>query len=93
MALRGRAAHKNHNPTLYLLIYLPITIYFSYWMPVWGHILESTKGIEIKLAPYIDVKDKYSRQEPLSYLTFYLSLFWVVLRDNVVCSGLCYVSI
>jgi len=30
-----------------------------------GHILESTKGIEIKLAPYIDVKEKKCRrQEP-----------------------------
>jgi len=30
-----------------------------------GHILESTKGIEIKLATYIDVnKRKCGRQEP-----------------------------
>jgi len=30
-----------------------------------GHILESTKGIEIKLGKYIDVNEgKYRRQEP-----------------------------
>ena len=30
-----------------------------------GHILESTKGIEIKLGTYIDVNDtKYIRQQP-----------------------------
>jgi len=30
-----------------------------------GHILESTKGIEIKLGIYIDVNErKYRRQEP-----------------------------
>jgi len=36
-----------------------------------GHILESTREIEIKIAPYIDVKErKYRRQELQSYLTF-----------------------
>jgi len=30
-----------------------------------GHILESTKGIEIKIGTYIDVNEKkYKRQEP-----------------------------
>ena len=30
-----------------------------------GHILESTKGIEIKLGTYIDVNErKYRKQEP-----------------------------
>jgi len=41
-----------------------------------GHILESTKGIEIKLGTYINVNER--RQEPQSYLKFdfnYLSLF------------------
>ena len=39
-----------------------------------GHISESTKGIEIKRGKYIDVnKRKCRRQEPYSYLTFYLS--------------------
>jgi len=39
-----------------------------------GHILESTEGIEIKLGTYIDVnKRKCRKQEPYSYLTFYLS--------------------
>jgi len=45
-----------------------------------GHILESTKGIEIKLDTYIDVNErKYRIHKPLSYLTFdlnYLSLFF-----------------
>jgi len=39
-----------------------------------GHILESTKGVEIKFGTYIDVnKRKYSRQEPYSYLTRVIS--------------------
>jgi len=29
-----------------------------------GHILERTKGIKIKLGTYIDVNEKYRRQEP-----------------------------
>ena len=35
-------------------------------MDAWlGNILESTKGIEIKLGTYIDVNErKYKRQEP-----------------------------
>jgi len=35
--------------------------------------MESTKWIEIKLGTYIDVnKRKCRRQEPYSYLTFYV---------------------
>jgi len=37
-----------------------------------NHILESTKGIEIKLGTYIDVNErKCKRQEPYYCLTFY----------------------
>ena len=44
-----------------------------------GHILESTKGIEIKLGTYIDVNGrKYRRQEPWSYLTFYIKLNMII---------------
>ena len=47
MAVRRSAVHKN----VYVLSYLPITIYllimFASHSP--SHILESTKGIEIKL--------------------------------------------
>jgi len=33
MKVRGRAVHKNHNPTRYILqSYLPFTIYFSQCM-------------------------------------------------------------
>ena len=36
--------------------------------------MERTKGINIKLVTYIYVNErKYRRQEPYSYLTFYLS--------------------
>jgi len=40
--------------------------YFSPIMVAYpGHILESTKGIKIKLGTYIDVNEsKYRRQEP-----------------------------
>jgi len=39
MSMRGRAEPNNHNPTLhiYLIVACP------------GHIMESTKGIEMKL--------------------------------------------
>mgnify|MGYP006890330984 CR=1 FL=1 len=51
MAVRVRAVRKNHNPTLYIIELSPI--------------LESTKGIEIKLGAYIDVNErKYRREEP-----------------------------
>ena len=41
----------------------------NYFLPIMvaypGHILESTKGIEIKLGTYIDVNEReYRRQEP-----------------------------
>jgi len=48
---------------LHVLSYLPITIFFIR-VAYPGHILESTKGIEIKLGTYIDVNErKYRRQE------------------------------
>jgi len=60
MAVRGRAVHRNHNPTLF--IYSVNHFFIMVACP--GHISESTKEIEIKLAPYIDVKErKYRRQE------------------------------
>jgi len=57
-----------------------------------GHILESTKEIEIKLGPYIDVNErKCRRQEPYSYLTFYLSYLSLILF--IKCGFLCYVLV
>ena len=64
MTFWGSAVHKNHNPTLYiielsLINHLFIMVAYPY------HILESTKGIEIKLGTHIDVNErKYRRQEP-----------------------------
>ena len=58
-----------------------------------GHILESTKGIENKFAPYIDVNErKCRRQEPLSYLTFYLSYLSLILfiKGGFLCHALVY---
>ena len=47
-----------------LLSYLSVTIFFI-MVACLGHVLESTKGIEIKLGTYIDVnKRKWRRQEP-----------------------------
>ena len=61
MAVKGREVHKNHNPTLYITELSPINHFFSLWLPI----LESTKGIEIKLCTYIDVNErKCKRQEP-----------------------------
>ena len=64
MAVRGRAVHNNHNPTLYITELSSINHFFiTVTYP--GLILESTKGIEFKLGTYIDVNDrKYKRQEP-----------------------------
>ena len=56
-----------------------------------GHILESTKEIEIKIGTYIDVNErKYRRQEPQSYLIFnleYLSLFFPKRLFSLSCLG------
>ena len=56
--MRGRAEPKNHNPTLHktFLSYLPITIFKI--VACLGHILESTKVIEMKLGTYIDVNKR-----------------------------------
>jgi len=64
MAVRGSAVHMNHNPTLYITELSPISHFFL-MVAYPGYILESTKGIEIKLGTYIDVNErKYRRQEP-----------------------------
>ena len=48
MAMRGSAVHKNNNHTLY--IYSVISPYpFFRIVACPGHILKSTKGIEMKL--------------------------------------------
>ena len=63
MAVRGRAVHRNHNPTLFIYSVISLNHFFI-MVACPGHISESTKEIEIKLAPYIDVKErKYRRQE------------------------------
>jgi len=46
--------HKNHNPTLYITELSPLNHFFI-MVAYPGHILESTKGIEIKLGTYIVV--------------------------------------
>ena len=64
MAVRGMAVHKNHNPTLYITELSPLNLFFI-MVACPGHILESTKGIEIKLGTHIDVsKKKNRRQKP-----------------------------
>ena len=49
-----RAVYTNHNPTLYITELSPLNHFFI-MVAYPGHILESTKGIEIKLATYIVV--------------------------------------
>ena len=62
MAVWERALHKNHNPTLYITELSPLNIFFI-MVAYPGHIMESTKRIEIKLGTYIDVNErKYRRQ-------------------------------
>ena len=63
--MRGRAVHKNHNPTLYIDRVISLNHLFFITVACPSLILESTKGIEIKLGTYIDVnKRKCRRQEP-----------------------------
>ena len=65
MAVRGRAVYNNHNPTLYITELSPINHFLKIVVAYPSHILESTKGIEIKLGTLIDVNEmKYRRQEP-----------------------------
>ena len=66
MAIRGMAEPTKHNPPLYIYIVIsPSTLICLIMVAYSGHILESTKGIEIKLGTYIDVNEmKYQRQEP-----------------------------
>ena len=65
MSVRGRAVHKNHTPTLNINSVISPQPFFFIMDSHLGHILESTKGIEIKLGIYIDVnKRKCRRQEP-----------------------------
>ena len=49
MAVRRSAVYKNHNPTELS----PLNHLFFIMVACPGHILESTKGIEIKLDTYI----------------------------------------
>jgi len=71
----GRTVPINHNPTLY--IYWVISPFFI-MVACPGHILESTKGIEIKLCTYIDVNErKKTRTIILSY-NLHLSLFFFI---------------
>jgi len=85
-------AHKPYSYPAYLQCYLPLTIFFIMDLCP-GHILESTQGIEIKLGTYIDVnKRKCRRQEPYSYLTFYLSYLSLLLpiKGGFLCHVLVY---
>jgi len=56
MAVRGRAVHKNHNPTLNIEL-SPLSRFFI-MVACPGHILEITNGIEIKLGTHIDVNER-----------------------------------
>ena len=66
MAIRGMAEPTKHNPTLYIYkVISPSTLICFIMVAYSGHILESTKEIEIKLGTYINVNErKYNRLEP-----------------------------
>jgi len=57
MAVRARAVHTNYNPTLLITELSPINLFFI-MVAYPGHILESTKGIEIKLCTYTGVNER-----------------------------------
>ena len=81
MAVSGRLVYTNHTPTLYIYMVISHYHFFVFIMnSCLGHILKRTKRIEIKLGTYIDVNErKCGRQEPYSYLTFYLSYLSLLL--------------
>jgi len=63
MAAIGRTVHKSHNYTLMIFYWVISPELFFIIVACPGHVLESTKEIEIKLGTYIDVDErKYSRQ-------------------------------
>ena len=74
MAARESAVHKNHNPILKKLNYLPLTFLFI-MVAYPGRIFESTEGIEIKLGTYIDVNERKTWTIILSYILLELSFF------------------
>ena len=49
MAVRWRAVYKNHNPTLYIYKVISLNFVFVIMDACLSNILESTKGIEMKL--------------------------------------------
>ena len=59
MLMRRIAEDKNHTPSLYTTELSPLN-FFSIMVACPCHILESIKGIEIKLGTYIDVNEKNS---------------------------------
>jgi len=61
MTVRGSALHKNHNHTRYIIELSPINHFFI-MVAYPGHILVSTKGIEIELGTYIDVNERKYRR-------------------------------
>ena len=58
MAVRGRAVHNNHNPTLYINRVISPLLVFVIMDAGLSNILESTKGIEMKLGLKIDGSER-----------------------------------
>ena len=58
MSVRGRAVHKNHNPTLYIYIVIFPEPFFLIMDSCLSHVLESTNGIEMKLGLWIDDSER-----------------------------------
>jgi len=61
--VRETADHQNDNHILYILTELSPHNHFFIIDACPGHILESTKGIEIKLGTYIDVNGRKCRRQ------------------------------
>ena len=93
MAVRGSALCT--RTTILPCIFIELSPHYHFFHIIVacpGHILESTKRIKIQLGTYINVNErKCSRQEPYSYLTFYLSylaLFFI--KGGFLCHVLVY---
>ena len=88
----GSAVHKNHNVPCIFTKLSPLNQFCSIMVAFPGHILESWKGIEMKLCTYMVVNEKKcSRHEPYSCVTLLeLSLLRFFIKGGFLCHVLVY---
>ena len=76
MAVKGRAVHKNHNPTLYIDFVISLKQFCPIIVACPGHILESIKGIVIKLGTYMRGSAEDKNHNPILHFPLVISLYY-----------------